>query len=127
MADHFTLRERQRRTAHGYEVEWELWGGLDLRDPRAGHATGDLIEIYGDDERDAAHAERDELNELLSTNLWDWLRGWTRCPNLCHQGIDAEPDGFGGAIGGTCRVCNGAGEVPDGVRKGPADQSKGGR
>lgn len=33
-----------------------------------------------------------------------------RCGD-CTDGIDGEPDGMGGFIGGTCRACNGTGWV----------------
>jgi hypothetical protein len=74
MAEHFTLREVQHRNSSGYEIEWELWGALDLRDPRVGHLTGDLVEIYGDEERDEAHRARDYLNNALTANLLTWLQ-----------------------------------------------------
>jgi hypothetical protein len=43
------------------------------------------------------------------------LAGTIPCPNCSGSGFDAEPDGFGGAIGGRCGECNGGGRVPDGV------------
>lgn len=43
-----------------------------------------------------------------------WLRRMRRthrrCTN-CVDGVDGEPDGFGGAIGGTCRECEGSGWI----------------
>lgn len=73
VADHYTLIERQHRHSHGYEIEWELWGGIDLRDPRAGHVTGDLIEIYDDDDRDDARIHCKALNYDLTADLLAWL------------------------------------------------------
>ncbi|MGE4241758.1 hypothetical protein [Ramlibacter sp.] len=68
--EHFTIREARE----GQWIVLELWGGLDLRNPRVGLATGDLIDIYDDDERDEARIHCKALNHDLSTDLWAWVR-----------------------------------------------------
>lgn len=40
------------------------------------------------------------------------MAGHVRCDNCLGTGFDAEPDGFGGSVGGPCSVCHGSGWVP---------------
>ena len=67
MADHYTLIERHE----GSSVSLELWGGRV--EVRAGYHQGDLIELYGEDERDDARLHCKALNHDLAADLTTWL------------------------------------------------------
>lgn len=56
---------------------------------------------------------RDQASDAASVAAWvrKMRRKHRRCTN-CTDGMDGEPDGMGGSIGGRCTVCDGTGWVP---------------
>lgn len=118
MADHYTIIQRHE----GEHVSLELWGGR--QEVRTGYHVGDLIELYGDDERDDARIHCKALNHDLTTDLAAWMQEPDRyegarcmcvvtncrppvrgpgCPHFsehCRKHI-AHTDGVPGQDGGT--------------------------